>query len=200
MPKLADEALEARRREIIAAAIRCFARSGLHATTMRDIFREAGLSAGAVYNYYQSKDEIVAAVVDANSDASLAVLSDLGDGPVSPDAFMGLIDLFLDDLPAAGADGRACMAQLIVAEAAVSPALGAKVREKRAAIRALAARRVAALKPHASEEERERLLAFVFHLYEGMLTSVALGEPVDVAGMRAIIDKVVAGAPEPSPA
>lgn len=200
MPKLADEALEARRREIIAAAIRCFARSGLHATTMRDIFREAGLSAGAVYNYYRSKEEIVAAVIDANSDASLAALAQVGDGAVTPGAFMGLIDLFLDDLPAAAVDGRARMAQLIAAEAAVSPALGSKVREKRAAIRALAARRVAALKPRASEDERARLLAFVFHLYEGMLTSVALGEPVDVAGMRAMIAQVVAGAPKPGPA
>lgn len=190
MPKLAEEDLEARRRAIVAAAIRAFARTGLHATTMRDIFREAGLSAGAVYNYFQSKEEIVAAVVEANSDASIAVLEAFSDARDRA-SFLRMVDVFFDDLAAAGADGRAGMAQMIAAEAAVAPTLGARLRERRAQIRALAAEHVSAVVPKASDVERERLLAFVFHLYEGMLAGVALGERVDVAGMRAIVDHVL---------
>jgi TetR/AcrR family transcriptional regulator, transcriptional repressor of aconitase len=40
------------------AAQRCFARQGFHETSMQDVFRESGLSAGAVYRYFKGKDEI----------------------------------------------------------------------------------------------------------------------------------------------
>jgi len=51
-----------RREEILAAAKSCFARAGFHATSMRDIYRECGLSPGAVYNHFASKEEIVLAL------------------------------------------------------------------------------------------------------------------------------------------
>jgi AcrR family transcriptional regulator len=54
--------MERRRKEILAAAKACFARDGFHATTMRDIYRESGLSPGAVYNHFASKEEIVRAL------------------------------------------------------------------------------------------------------------------------------------------
>ncbi len=51
-----------RREEILEAAKACFARQGFHATSMRDIYRECGLSPGAVYNHFAGKDEIVRAL------------------------------------------------------------------------------------------------------------------------------------------
>jgi AcrR family transcriptional regulator len=62
MPRVSDEYMTSRREEILAAAKACFAREGFHATSMRDIYRECGLSAGAVYNHFASKDEIVRAL------------------------------------------------------------------------------------------------------------------------------------------
>jgi AcrR family transcriptional regulator len=63
MPKVTEEHVEARRRQIMSAALRCFARDGFHRTTMQDIFREADLSPGAVYSYFRSKDELIVAIV-----------------------------------------------------------------------------------------------------------------------------------------
>jgi AcrR family transcriptional regulator len=51
-----------RREEILGAAKACFAREGFHTTSMRDIYRECGLSPGAVYNYFASKEEIIRAL------------------------------------------------------------------------------------------------------------------------------------------
>ena len=59
MPRVSDEYMARRREEILAAAKACFAREGFHATSMRDIYRECGLSPGAVYNHFASKEEIV---------------------------------------------------------------------------------------------------------------------------------------------
>jgi AcrR family transcriptional regulator len=63
MPKVTEEHVAARRRQILSAALRCFAREGFHRTTMQDIFREAELSPGAVYSYFTGKDELVRAII-----------------------------------------------------------------------------------------------------------------------------------------
>jgi AcrR family transcriptional regulator len=64
MPKVTDEHRAARRKQIIDAGRHCVADQGFHKTTMSDVIRESGLSAGAVYGYFKSKDEIVAAIAD----------------------------------------------------------------------------------------------------------------------------------------
>ena len=64
MPRVSDRHADDRRRQILAAARACFARDGFHRTTMQDIFREAGLSPGAVYTWFFGKDEIVRAVAE----------------------------------------------------------------------------------------------------------------------------------------
>jgi AcrR family transcriptional regulator len=63
MPKVTEEHVDARRRQILSAALRCFAREGFHRTTMQDIFREADLSPGAVYRYFKGKDDLIAAII-----------------------------------------------------------------------------------------------------------------------------------------
>jgi AcrR family transcriptional regulator len=63
MPKISDERRAARRQQILEAAWTCFQREGLHATTMDDIIRASGLSAGAVYSYFPSKDALILAAV-----------------------------------------------------------------------------------------------------------------------------------------
>lgn len=62
MPRVSDEHLAARREQILDAARRCFLRNGFHVTSMQDVIAEAGLSVGAVYRYFKSKNEIVTAI------------------------------------------------------------------------------------------------------------------------------------------
>ena len=64
MPKVDAAYLEARRRQILDAAVACFSRRGIHETTMADIAREAGISTGLAYRYFAGKKEIVAAALE----------------------------------------------------------------------------------------------------------------------------------------
>jgi AcrR family transcriptional regulator len=66
MPKISDERRAQRREVILAAARACFERNGLHATKMDDIIRRSGLSAGAVYSYFGTKDELVLAALTSS--------------------------------------------------------------------------------------------------------------------------------------
>lgn len=51
------------RTDILEAAVKAFARTGLHGTTMQDIAREAGYTAASLYTYFKSKQEIIDAMV-----------------------------------------------------------------------------------------------------------------------------------------
>lgn len=68
MPKVSEEHLEARRQQIIDAAVQCFARSGIHGTSLDDIRLEADLSRGAVYHYFKSKEDIIDALRERSAE------------------------------------------------------------------------------------------------------------------------------------
>jgi AcrR family transcriptional regulator len=59
MARVSQAHLDARRRHILGAARRCFVRNGFHATSMADLLAEAEMSAGGLYRYFSSKDDIV---------------------------------------------------------------------------------------------------------------------------------------------
>jgi AcrR family transcriptional regulator len=56
---------EERRAQIIAAALACFTRQGYVNTTMDDIVAESGLSKGAIYWYFKSKDDLFEAAANS---------------------------------------------------------------------------------------------------------------------------------------
>ena len=62
MPKVEESHKEARREQILIASLECFAEQGIHKTTMQDICKKSNLSAGAVYSYFKSKDEIIESI------------------------------------------------------------------------------------------------------------------------------------------
>jgi TetR/AcrR family transcriptional regulator, transcriptional repressor of aconitase len=76
VPRVNDDYLESRRRQIMEAAIACFARQGFHSTTMQDIVAETGLSAGAIYRYFPAKEDIVAAIAAEHHSREAAVVAD----------------------------------------------------------------------------------------------------------------------------
>ena len=62
------------RERILAAARRLFASRGVEQTTIRDIAREADIALGGFYNYFRTKDEVLAELVKDALGAQLALL------------------------------------------------------------------------------------------------------------------------------
>jgi AcrR family transcriptional regulator len=75
MPRVTDAHRERRRRQILDAAVVCFDRKGLHGTATDDIVAEAGLSAGAIYRYFDSKEAIIEAVAAERHDRERSLLA-----------------------------------------------------------------------------------------------------------------------------
>jgi AcrR family transcriptional regulator len=63
---------ERTREQVLDAALKLFRRRGFDATTMRDIAAVCGLSLGAAYYYFDSKDEILFAYYARNREAHRA--------------------------------------------------------------------------------------------------------------------------------
>ena len=81
MPKLKPETQSARREKILDAAELCFARSGFHRTTMHDICREAEVSPGALYVYFDSKEALIAGLCERDRAEFAEKLEALRDVP-----------------------------------------------------------------------------------------------------------------------
>ena len=86
MPKVTEAHLEARRSQILDAAWACFARKGYHQATMHDICQESGLSPGAVYRYFESKEAILVAINERSQEMGRALVEEarsLAGGPLN---------------------------------------------------------------------------------------------------------------------
>jgi TetR/AcrR family transcriptional repressor of uid operon len=79
-----------RRTEILDAAEACFARSGFHRTTMQDVARAAGMVPGNLYNYFPSKDAIVAGLTERDRAKIAEDFASLAEAPDLMDAFREL--------------------------------------------------------------------------------------------------------------
>ena len=85
MPKVTEAHRKSRRQQIAQAALRCFARSGFQATSMADIIAESGLSAGAIYGHYSSKEELIRLTISEILDGRFLDVAEARRRTPSPD-------------------------------------------------------------------------------------------------------------------
>lgn len=184
MPRVSDEHRRARRRQILDAARRCFVRNGFHATSMQDLFAEAGLSSGAVYGHFASKDEVIIAIAEDNLRAVLAMVETLA--ATSSDRPLGarLADM-LDIATANHERDHGAVALLVWAEALRNRALAERLIELVDRLRgelvedARAAQREERLP---ADADPEGLAAVLMAIVPGCLMQSALLGPSAVAG------------------
>ncbi|WP_144118721.1 TetR/AcrR family transcriptional regulator [Catellatospora sichuanensis] len=128
MPRVSEAHLAARRQQILDAARACFARNGFHATSMQDVISEAGLSVGAFYRYFKSKEELVTAIAEQ----VIGRVSDLLDEVRAVDPPPPIEDVMRRLLqtvdPQFGPDGVFPMALQVWAESLRNPDLAEFVR------------------------------------------------------------------------
>lgn len=127
VPKVSAQYRDERRAHILAAARRCFVRDGFHQTSMQDLVREAGMSSGAVYRYFASKDAMILAIAEENLEQIVAIARDAAvDGADFGAALAAALEF-------AGSrhadDGFAAIALVVWSEALRNPALAARLRE-----------------------------------------------------------------------
>ena len=178
MPKVSQAHLDARRQQILDAARARFASHGFARTSMADIVSESGLSNGAIYRYFTSKDDIVVAVCEQGSEALPKALTAKAIGD------------FLTHVrtQARDADHARLVAQ-IYAEAAVSPTLAVVVQRQLSALRAA----IADLVPTRRREHAEQIAEAFVALSSSYSQQLAIRGDLDPAPFTAALMAIVKG-------
>lgn len=134
MPRVTQAHLDARRREILAAAFQCFSRHGFHATTMQEIAEEAGLSAGALYRYFDGKQALIEALAEAGRREKREAMEALTEED-EPQSLAEVIPGMLRQLPASLTDASVRLDVRLWGEALDRPELRAVVEGELEALR-----------------------------------------------------------------
>jgi TetR/AcrR family transcriptional regulator, fatty acid metabolism regulator protein len=86
-----------KRRNILDAAIRVFARQGFHSTRVSDIADEAGVAYGLVYHYFDSKEEVLNELFSERWSLLLAAIEEADASSESPRTKLAAVAAFIVD-------------------------------------------------------------------------------------------------------
>ena len=135
MVKVSDAHLEARRRSILDAATRVFSEKGIELATMAEVAAAAGISPGAIYRYFENKEQLALGCMDAKA---AAIEDQWGEpGPDSPDPLGAFNELaratfaVLDD-PGSRVDSQLAIEKMLMMSripASGADELGQELRE-----------------------------------------------------------------------
>jgi len=98
MPKVKPETLALRREEILHAAETCFARQGFHQTTIQDVIKESGLSAGCIYGHFAGKEDLIQAIGESRHGRDSALLAAKSETNDPLQSLRAIARAFLGDL------------------------------------------------------------------------------------------------------
>jgi AcrR family transcriptional regulator len=204
MPKLSQAQKDARRQNILDAALRCFSRDGFHNTTTADIVRESGVSQGALYLYFETKDDIILALADDrhHGQAFLNALAQNEPDPVQGLFLLielygkGLADKQREDMRRVGIQGWA--------EALRSPDIHASILEGFSAVREAIidlVRRGQAGGQIRADVEAEAVPRVLTAIFQGLMLQTAWGERFDLQAcghlVRAMIREALLAPQDP---
>ncbi len=86
-----------KRRLILDAAVRVFAREGFHTCRVSDIADEAGVAYGLVYHYFQSKDEVLDTLFLERWELMLTAIDEIDARPIAAREKLAAIASFIVD-------------------------------------------------------------------------------------------------------
>ncbi len=188
MPKVSQQHRDARREQILAAARRCFLRDGFHATSMQDLFAEAGLSSGAVYSYFASKDDVIVAIAEENMRGVTEMVHTVATQHPSRPVGAVLADV-MDMLHARDAqDGLGKLTVIVWSEALRNPLLAARLTAMITQIRANLAEVIRQSPGYLPADVPADVLAgTLISLVPGYLLQLAILGPAAVNGVPAAV-------------
>jgi TetR/AcrR family transcriptional regulator, repressor for uid operon len=121
MRKVDPKKYEAKKRQILDAAIACFAASGFHKTTTAEICAKAQMSPGNLFHYFKTKNTLIEAIVEQDRHATVAFYAKASE---AGDLFGALCQLMEKRLAMAADPVSRNINIEILAEAMRNPAIG----------------------------------------------------------------------------
>ncbi|MEE9325037.1 MAG: TetR/AcrR family transcriptional regulator [Dehalococcoidia bacterium] len=196
MPKVTEEHLEARRKQILGAASACFSRKGFHQATIQDICQEAHLSPGAVYRYFGSKEEIIEAMAEESLRRNMAVIEAMKAQGSTAQVFDELAGFFFSMLDDLNKQADICLDIELWAEAVRNPQIKELLRHGMDSHRQplseiiLRAQEQGEINPALDPDAVARAM---LSLFDGLVLQEALNQDVDVWKYVAVVKALLTG-------
>ena len=97
-PEQFEEIREKSREKILSASLDLFANKGYDATSIESIAKKAGISKGLIYNYYDSKKDILIAIFSDARDQGEHIIESLKSGNNAAQKVRGIVEMYFDML------------------------------------------------------------------------------------------------------
>jgi TetR/AcrR family transcriptional regulator, repressor for uid operon len=191
MRKIDPVKQQAKRQQIVDAAIICFAKQGFHATSTAQICAQADMSPGNLFHYFPTKDAIIQAIAELDRAETGFALAAIWD---APNVVEGLITLAHDVLMAASDHAYSAISIEIAAEATRNPAVAAlfAVNDKDARIKLVAMlKRGVTLGQVDTMLNLEQAASWLIALLEGGVGRAALEPDFDVEANHATLSLII---------
>ncbi len=134
-PAPSTDRAQARRQQVLEAAAECFRRRGFHAASMAEIAKTAGMSPGHIYNLFENKDDIIAAIVERDCDEVVARINELQQADDILQVMLGETERAIDESTQVA---DAALELEVLAEASRNPRLATVVQAGEALVHAKA--------------------------------------------------------------
>jgi AcrR family transcriptional regulator len=196
MPKVTDAHIEARRNQIIEAACKCFSINGFHQTTIRDICRQADLSAGAVYGYFRSKEEIIEALGALGRQNTRALLESARTAEEAPLSLAQVLNVAIGFLNSDDAEMNNRLGVRLWGEALHTPQIRRLLFERFHGVSELVAeivREGQERKEIDAELDPDSAARVCVALFLGLQVQKALEPRADLAGCSEVISSLLSG-------
>ena len=196
MPKISQAKRDARQQQILDAALACFSENGFHQTGMADIVRRSGLSQGAVYLYFQSKDDLIEALaIDRHRQEALLneVAQHAGD-PIEGLRVLvrgyarWLTDPSAEQTRRVGVNGWAEALRNGRVHAGVIEGI-----ESARAVVVLLVERAQSKRLISRDLSADAIARTLVALFQGFVLQIVWNEPIDVEAAIAVLDRMLGG-------
>lgn len=174
-----DELHQRRRAQILQAAADGFARNGIHQTTMQQICAAAGMSAGALYRYFPTKDSIILAFAEDERAETAKFFAQVSS---APNVVVALTQVIPELLSGLTGESYGRLVLEVAAEAARNPAVKAAFDQNEVELSELlsaALRRGQAAGHVAPGLDPEATVFLLTALFDGLAGRAAVSRPLD---------------------
>ena len=183
---------QARRQQVLAAAVECFRRRGFHGASMAEIAKTAGMSAGHIYNLFENKDDVIAAIVERDRDEIVRRIQATLDGDDVPRAMLAAVE---DSFHEPQREAEAALNLEVLAEAGRNARLAQVVVDSETTIRIKAMVMIRmALGPAADQlpaDEIEARASVLAALFNGLMVLSVSQPDLNQAAVTRVMQRVM---------
>ncbi|MDR2880527.1 MAG: TetR/AcrR family transcriptional regulator [Azoarcus sp.] len=182
----------ARRTQILDAAAQCFRAYGFHGASISSISRQAGMSVGHIYHYFENKEAIIAAIVQRDLDRLSTLWDQLR---ASHDVRETMVELSTEGVKDVMDTFSAGLRLEIVTEAARNPEVARIVRAANGYCMASWAETLRLARQAGGKNDDEETFAamveIIASMFEGLMVRAIRNPAINREHMAVIVQRVM---------